>query len=137
MKRIPKNRDPKNRDTVLKKFGPICVKIQDKLEVNKEATRDCISTWSSGSKFEVHCKGNQFVVDLDKHTCACYKWDLTGIPCKHAVSAIDYKKEKTENYVHHYYKVETYLRTYILSSLPMVRSFGQRKQVIRFCLQRC
>ena len=68
MKRIPRN-----RDTMLKKFGPICPRVQDKLEVNKEATRDCTSTWSGGSKFEVHCKGKQFVVDLDKHTCACYR----------------------------------------------------------------
>ena len=105
-------RIPRNRYTMLKKFGPICLRIQDKLEVNKEATRDCTSTWFGGSKFEVHYKGKQFVVDLDKHTCACYIWDLTGIPCKHAVSAIAYKKEKAKNYVHHYYKVETYLRTY-------------------------
>ena len=28
----------------LKKSGPICPRIQDKLEVNKEATRDCTST---------------------------------------------------------------------------------------------
>ena len=107
MKRIPRN-----RDTMLKKFGPICPKIQDKLEVNKEANRDCTSTWSSGSKFEVHCKGKQFVVDLEKHTCACYRWDLAGIPCMHVASTIAYKKEKAENYVHNYYKVDTYLRTY-------------------------
>ena len=60
----------------------------------------------------MHCKGKLFVVYLDKHTCAYYRWDLISIPCKHAVSAIAYKKEKAENYVHHYYKVETYLRTY-------------------------
>ena len=30
----------------------------------------------------------------------------------HAVSAIAYKKEKAESFVHSYYKVETYLRTY-------------------------
>ena len=107
MKRIPRN-----NDTMLKKSSPICPKIQDKLKVNKEATRDCTFTWSGGSKFEVHCKEKQFVVDLDKHTCACYRWDLTYIPYKHPVSAIAYKKEKAENYVNHYYKVETYLRTY-------------------------
>ena len=72
-------RIPRNRYTMLKKFGPICLRIQDKLEVNKEATRDCTSTWFGGSKFEVHYKGKQFVVDLDKHTCAYYIWDLTGV----------------------------------------------------------
>ena len=68
MKRIPRN-----RDIMLKKSDPICLKIQDKLEVNKEATRDRTSTWSGRLKFEVHCKGKQFVVDLEKHTCACYR----------------------------------------------------------------
>ena len=37
---------------------------------------------------------------------------MTDIPCKHAVSAIAYKKEKAANYGHNYYNVETYLRTY-------------------------
>ena len=86
--------------------------IYDKLKVNKEAARDCTSTWSGGSKFEVHCKGKQFVVDLEKHTYAYYIWDLTGIPCKHVVLVIAYKKKKAKNYVHSYYKVKTYLRTY-------------------------
>ena len=87
----------RNRDTMLKKSGLICPRIQDKLEVNMEATRDCTSTWSGGSKFEVHCKGKQFVVDLEKRSCACYRWDIIGIPCMHAVSAIAYKKEMAES----------------------------------------
>ena len=82
MKRIPRN-----KDTMLKS-SPICPKIQDKLKVNKEATRDCTFTWSVGLKFEVHCKGKQFVIDLEKHSCACYRWDIIGIPCMHAVSVI-------------------------------------------------
>ena len=81
---------------MLKKSSPICPKIYDKLKVNKEAAKDCTSTWSGGSKFEVHCKRKQFVVDLEKHTCAYYIWDLTGIPCKHVVLVIAYKKKKRQ-----------------------------------------
>ena len=132
MKRIPRN-----KDTMLKKSSPICPKIYDKLKVNKEAAKDCTSTWSGGSKFEVHCKGKQFVVDLEKHTCAYYIWDLTGIPCKHVVLVIAYKKKKAKNYVYSYYKVKTYLRTYSHLIQPTNGTFGQMLQVIRLYLQRC
>lgn len=34
-------------------------------------------------------KGNdQCVVDMNARTCTCRKWELTGIPCKHAVAAM-------------------------------------------------
>ena len=132
MKRIPRN-----KDTMLKKSSPICPKIYDKLKVNKEEAKDCTSTWSGGSKFEVHCKGKQFVVDLEKHTYAYYIWDLTGIPCKHVVLVIAYKKKKAKNYVHSYYKVKTYLRTYSHLIQPTNGTFGQMLQVIRLYLQRC
>jgi hypothetical protein len=51
-------------------------------------------------------------VDIAAKKCACYKWDLTGIPCKHAVSAIAHKKHIPEEYVADYFKVETYHRVY-------------------------
>ncbi|GJT84440.1 transposase, MuDR [Tanacetum coccineum] len=33
-------------------------------------------------------KGNQCMVNMEERTCSCRKWDLTGMPCKHAVGAI-------------------------------------------------
>ncbi|KAL0292264.1 UNVERIFIED_CONTAM: hypothetical protein Sradi_6996400 [Sesamum radiatum] len=40
------------------------------------------------------------------------KWDISGIPCKHAISAIFNQNEMPENYVHEYYSVDTYKRVY-------------------------
>ncbi|GKA72747.1 transposase, MuDR, partial [Tanacetum coccineum] len=31
---------------------------------------------------------DQCVVNVEERTCSCKKWDLTGMPCKHAVAAI-------------------------------------------------
>ncbi|PWA79481.1 transposase, mutator type [Artemisia annua] len=45
--------------------------------------------------------------------CGCRKWELTGIPCKHVVVAINYVNEKgrgfgiLEEWVHIAYKLET------------------------------
>ena len=51
-------------------------------------------------------------MDIEAKKCACYKWDLTGIPCKNAISAIAHKKHIPEDYVDDYFKVETYHRVY-------------------------
>ncbi|KAK9291998.1 hypothetical protein L1049_019950 [Liquidambar formosana] len=52
------------------------------------------------------------MLEMDARTCSCRKWDLTGIPCIHAISAIRHANEKPEDYVHPAYTVETYKRTY-------------------------
>lgn len=37
---------------------------------------------------------------------------MSGLPCAHVVAATNYMGEELEKYVHHYYKVKTYLRIY-------------------------
>ncbi|GJR85774.1 putative reverse transcriptase domain-containing protein [Tanacetum coccineum] len=32
--------------------------------------------------------GTQYVCNITQRTCSCKKWDLTGIPCKHALACI-------------------------------------------------
>ncbi|CAL2272441.1 unnamed protein product [Prunus armeniaca] len=40
------------------------------------------------------------------------RWDLFGIPCAHAISAIFHRDENPVEYVHECYKPETYIRSY-------------------------
>ncbi|XP_015576050.1 uncharacterized protein LOC107261433 [Ricinus communis] len=65
-----------------------------------------------GDRFQVVGPGGQFVVDIKDKTCTCRRFDLTGIPCCHAMCAIWYKHDNLENYLDDYYKVSTYLKTY-------------------------
>ena len=92
--------------------GPICPTIQDKLEILKVEARNCFPYFAGDLKFEVDCNDTTYGVDLETRSCGCRMWDLTGIPCKHAVSAIYVNRETPEAYVHPYYSKETYLRTY-------------------------
>ncbi|XP_059309851.1 uncharacterized protein LOC132060979 [Lycium ferocissimum] len=62
---------------------------------------------------------DNWAVDLEKRTCSCRKWSLTGIPCKHAIAAIWAKKDNIIDYVHDCYKVEIYRKIYENSILPM------------------
>ncbi|KAG8377471.1 hypothetical protein BUALT_Bualt08G0036400 [Buddleja alternifolia] len=52
------------------------------------------------------------VVDLEKHSCSCRKWDLSGIPCKHAMSAINSQRLNGEDFVDDYYTMQTFLKVY-------------------------
>ena len=101
-----------NKDSMAKYEGPICHKIQQKLEKFKEATIDYTSIWSSGTRWDVNSGGKQFVVDVEKRSCACNCWDLNGIPCKHAVHVIAFRKEQAEDYMHDFYKKDTYIALY-------------------------
>ncbi|XP_028076867.1 uncharacterized protein LOC114278907 [Camellia sinensis] len=72
-----------------------------------------IPRWNGGSQYEVVGPyGEQYKVDLKEWTCGCRKWDLSGLHCVHVVAAANYMDEKPKKYVHHYYKVENYLRIY-------------------------
>lgn len=98
------------------KFGP---RILRKLELSKKMSRECFSVYSGGMMFEVESGERSFVVNLGSRTCTCGMFQLSGIPCGHAVSAIWFHKHEPEDYVHEYYHRETYLRTYNMQIFPV------------------
>lgn len=101
-----------NRTKMLKHQGSICPKIQSLIDQIKDDAAIYAPEWSGGSKFEVLDSKVKHVVDLHDMSCTCRKWDLTGIPCKHGVSAIYYAKLEPERFVHHCYTVQNYLKCY-------------------------
>ncbi|KAL0294845.1 UNVERIFIED_CONTAM: hypothetical protein Sradi_6864700 [Sesamum radiatum] len=50
--------------------------------------------------------------NLEMRTCTCRLWKLSGIPCKHACSAIFNQNLQPEDMRHPYYNVETYKQVY-------------------------
>ncbi|GKB37373.1 mutator type transposase [Tanacetum coccineum] len=45
--------------------------------------------WNGSDLYQVSCPwGDQFVVNMTERVCSCRKWELSGIPCTHAVAAI-------------------------------------------------
>ncbi|KAL0453344.1 UNVERIFIED_CONTAM: hypothetical protein Slati_1312500 [Sesamum latifolium] len=90
MRKIAENRDRAN----LKWNGVLCPRIAQTVEKNIEKSADCIPIKADSSHWQLNCfDGSQHSVDLDKRSCSCRKWDLNGIPCKHACSAILCKRE--------------------------------------------
>ncbi|KAK8954634.1 hypothetical protein KSP39_PZI002501 [Platanthera zijinensis] len=101
------------RDKMDKFNGEVCPTIQKILENNKKNAHDFTLGWNGHDKFEVNgWTGDKWTVDLSSYSCSCRRWDLTGIPCVHATACIFYRREKVEDYMHHWYKKEIFMRAY-------------------------
>ncbi|XP_025702903.1 uncharacterized protein [Arachis hypogaea] len=71
--------------------------------------------WAGDSErvlFEVHSQNHKVGVNLHKRTCTCNVWQLTGMPCRHAVAALAKMCLKTENFVHKWLTMEAIRATY-------------------------
>ncbi|KAJ4838090.1 hypothetical protein Tsubulata_022152 [Turnera subulata] len=63
--------------------------------------------------------GDRYVVNVGRRTCICRSWDLTGIPCAHAMCVIGSKKWSAENYISHWYKSNAFTKTYQFMLQPV------------------
>ncbi|CAH9101914.1 unnamed protein product [Cuscuta europaea] len=100
----------------------ICPRIAKKIQDTEKLAASLIGYQCGDNDFEIMgSHGNQHGVNLEKRTCTCKQWDLTGIPCKHAICAIWLKfgKGHVDAYVHPCYSKDTYLKIYGGSIKPM------------------
>jgi hypothetical protein len=57
--------------------------------------------------------GFRFVVNLHERTCSCRKWQVSGIPCKHAIAFItSLTNVPLERYVDLYYSIDKFRTAY-------------------------
>ncbi|XP_061993275.1 uncharacterized protein LOC133711124 [Rosa rugosa] len=63
---------------------------------------------------------SKHAVDLGLHTCTCKMWQLSGIPCVHAICAIRFKKQEAALYCDDYLMPSTYMEAYNPIIYPIV-----------------
>ena len=85
-----------------------------KLEIEKRVSRWFHSLASTNVIWQVSRSGHEtFVVDLEKQTCGCFKWQFTRMPCKHAISAIYARRhDHLEDHVSDFFKKPFYQKAY-------------------------
>ncbi|XP_048489808.2 uncharacterized protein LOC125491764 [Beta vulgaris subsp. vulgaris] len=98
----------------------LCPRITSRLEKEKEWAANCTPIPSTNTVFQVNHGMDSLTVDLQARSCTCKKWDLTGIPCCHAVSCIFFCHKDAEDYVSGYYTRDIYLQSYGGSIPPVV-----------------
>ncbi|XP_074266746.1 uncharacterized protein LOC141590028 [Silene latifolia] len=101
----------------------ICPNIMNMLKVLKKDSRTCLAYRSGRGEFEVHeGRTTKLHVSLNKGTCACGLWQISGIPCKHAIRAILFSERDPVDYVSEWYSVRRYKEAYGMSINPIADS---------------
>ncbi|XP_022850523.1 uncharacterized protein LOC111372410 [Olea europaea var. sylvestris] len=107
------------RDKLRNYNKSICPKIQKILEKHVDASRECILSWNGANQYQAQCSDGEYVVDMENQTCACRRWDISRIPCPHAIACIFDKGHEIKDYVSGWFTVETYNTIYEHVMSPM------------------
>ena len=81
----------------------ICPTYAEKLEEAKKWCRNCQSLMVGPHLYQVTSGEKTYAVNLQENTCGCRKWDMTAVPCHHAVSAIHKAKLQPKDFVHDFF----------------------------------
>ena len=73
----------------------------------------------AGSMYEIEDYKHKFIVNLEARTCDCKRWDMGGIPCRHAWKAINHNRDDGENYLSNNHTKAAYLRAYDMMIQPV------------------
>ncbi|GLU03451.1 hypothetical protein SLE2022_206510 [Rubroshorea leprosula] len=92
----------------------IAPRVLKKINDNNNLSMKCDVRWNGDNDFAVFDghKQHTHVVNVHERNYSCREWNLTGIPCPHALCALRFKDWSFEYFVDEYYKKEKYLQTY-------------------------
>ncbi|KAI8560052.1 hypothetical protein RHMOL_Rhmol04G0225000 [Rhododendron molle] len=98
----------------------ICPNIVKKLEIEKASAMEFSVMYCAPHKFEIWSPYKSFIVDIELNTCSCRKWEVTGIPCRHACAAMIKDRRKPEDFISPYFLTDTFRKSYayLINPIP-------------------
>ncbi|WVZ51304.1 hypothetical protein U9M48_002459, partial [Paspalum notatum var. saurae] len=97
----------------------ICPNILKKVNSYITLSSSCHAICNGQHQFEVQHFANRFTVDLSKKQCSCRYWQLSGLPCPHAISCIFYKTNSLAQYIAPCHSVAEFKKTYTYCLQPL------------------
>ncbi|KAK6911711.1 MULE transposase domain [Dillenia turbinata] len=92
--------------------------MEEKLEKENTIVRSLQVLLSAGSTFEVRGDSVE-IVDIDNWVCTCKGWQLSGLPCSHAIAVFGCIGRNPYDYCSRYFTTEVYRLTYMESINPI------------------
>ncbi|XP_021773266.1 uncharacterized protein LOC110737204 [Chenopodium quinoa] len=90
----------------------LCPKIARLVREISKASTTYGAFQLSPEEYEIHEGKSQFPLSLNSKICSCGAWQLSGIPCRHAIRAMTHAKVDLHNYVSSWYSAQTYKKVY-------------------------
>ncbi|XP_039125133.1 uncharacterized protein LOC120261340 [Dioscorea cayenensis subsp. rotundata] len=94
--------------------GTMTPSTEKKLEKEMYKVHTLNVVRSSDAMFEVRGSTSE-VVDIESWECTCRKWQITRLPCVHAIAVIDHSGKSVYDYCSQYYTTACYSMTYSAS----------------------
>ncbi|XP_066161061.1 uncharacterized protein [Oryza sativa Japonica Group] len=108
----------KQKEVAEQWHGPICPKIRKKVLKNADMANTCYVLPAGKGIFQVEDRNFKYIVDLSAKHCDCRRWDLTGIPCNHAISCLRSERISAESILPPCYSLEAFSRAYAFNIWP-------------------
>ncbi|XP_056690616.1 uncharacterized protein [Spinacia oleracea] len=99
--------------------GQLTAYALKELEERTAESRLCYATACGGGEFEVRDGHVNFPIRLATRSCACEKWQICGIPCKHAPRVIYDQRMNPHDFISPWFKAAAYKLTYAEHIHPM------------------
>nr|XP_023877093.1 uncharacterized protein LOC111989531 [Quercus suber] len=87
--------------------SPVGYKIEQKIRENMSKAESLVGSQMSEFVFEFELQSCKFKVDLSRMDCTCLEWQMTGIPCLHACSALQHANRDVYEFVEKWYHRDT------------------------------
>ncbi|KAK9175760.1 hypothetical protein WN944_027767 [Citrus x changshan-huyou] len=114
-------------------FTEIRKKAQSWSNIPPRVKKELDDAYETGSKMTAMASGDlhfqvkdksyyptrRFIIDLVSRSCDCGHWELSGLPCAHAMAAISHARHTTEEYLPKYFTKQVYLNTYAVMFKPI------------------
>ena len=81
----------------------------------------CFASPSGQGVFQVQIKDYQHIVDINARTCDCRRWQLTGVPCCHAISCLRSERIPPESVLANCYSMESFKNCIWIQHLALQR----------------
>ncbi|XP_019229612.1 PREDICTED: uncharacterized protein LOC109210617 isoform X2 [Nicotiana attenuata] len=92
--------------------------MEEKLQNETLKARSLQVLHSHGTTFEVRSEAAD-IVDIDNWDCSCKTWQLSGLPCCHAIAILECLGRSLYDYCSRYFTTESYCLTYSESINPV------------------
>lgn len=102
-----------------KETGKYTLKARKEVAKSCKDAQYCTSIISTDDEFEILEFGISYSLSLTRRACVCRKWDLTGIPCQHAVCAIREHGLEVEDFISDYYLTSKWQNLYCHGLRPV------------------